>query len=364
MLCSAEELGLPRENDGLLELPVDLKLGTTMSEFLGKKSDIIFDIDNKSLTHRPDLWGHYGQAREFSALFEKPLKPFINESEILKVTNEGPIKVSVEKDSCGIAYYGLTIDGVSVSESPSWIKERLESAGLNSKNSIVDISNYVMLDLGLPNHIFDADKIKGNISVNSLKDPCEFVSLDDEKRRLLPGDTVVSDDTGPLVIAGLIGGASTSVSEDTSKVFIEVATWKASSVRNTSTRLGLRTDSSQRFEKSLDPKLCVQALAKIIELIRKLNPHSKIVGGLNYDGVDLKLIDDLKIETSFSKINKVLGTNFKDEKIRNIFSSLGFSVDALESPDSIEVVVPSFRATKDVECEADLIRRNRKNHGL
>ena len=102
-----------------------------------------------------------------------------------------------------------------------------------------------MLDLGLPNHIFDADKIKGNISVNSLKDPCEFVSLDDEKRRLLPGDTVVSDDTGPLVIAGLIGGASTSVSEDTSKVFIEVATWKASSVRNTSTRLGLRTDSSQ-----------------------------------------------------------------------------------------------------------------------
>ena len=107
--------------------------------------------------------------------------------------------------------------------------------------------------------------------------------------------------------------------------------------------------------RSLWTQSYVQALAKIIELIRKLNPHSKIVGGLNYDGVDLKLIDNLKITTSFSKINKVLGTHFKDEKIRNIFSSLGFSVDALESPDSIEVVVPSFRATKDVECEADLI---------
>lgn len=355
MLCSAEELGLPRENDGLLELPGDIKLGTTMSQFLGRKSDIIFDIDNKSLTHRPDLWGHYGQAREFSALFEKPLKPFLQDSEQLKVTNDGPIKVSVEKDSCGIAYYGLTIDGVSVSESPSWMRERLESAGLNSKNSIVDISNYVMLDLGLPNHIFDADKIRGNISVNLLKDPCDFVSLDDEKRHLLPGDTVVSDETGPLVIAGLIGGASSSVSEDTSKVFVEVATWKASSVRNTSTRLGLRTDSSQRFEKSLDPQLCIQALAKIIDLIKKLNPDSKIVGGLNYDGVDLDLINELKITTSFSKINKVLGTNFDDEKISNIFSSLGFSVNTMETAGCIEVVVPSFRATKDIECEADLI---------
>ncbi len=355
MLCSAQELGLPEENDGLLELPIDLEVGTSMSNFLGKKSDIIFDIDNKSLTHRPDLWGHYGQAREFSALFEKPLKPYISKNANLKVTNEGPIKVRVDNNSCCIAYFGLTIEGVEVTDSPRWIKERLESAGINPKNSIVDISNYVMLDLGLPNHIFDADKIIGNISVHAIDSSCDFVSLDKETRKLIKGDTVVSDESGPLVIAGLIGGASTSVSDDTRRVFVEVATWKASSVRSTSTRLGLRTDSSQRFEKSLDPKLNFQAITKILEMIKELNPGAKVEGTLNYDGLDLESIKELKIQTSFEKINKVLGTNLSESKILGIFKYLCFDVEQLDNSKNIEVWVPSFRATKDIECEADLI---------
>ena len=189
------------------------------------------------------------------ALFNKPLADYLNadNSIDLKVTNDGPIKVKVDSDSSCLSYMGLSINNIQVSESPKWMQDRLLKMGINPKNSIVDISNYVMMDIGLPNHIFDADKISGDIHIKQIGKELKFKSLDGEMRSLLPSDTVVCDDKEPLVIAGIIGGNESAVSDATKNIFIEVATWKAPEVRKTSTRLSLRTDSSQRFEKSLDP---------------------------------------------------------------------------------------------------------------
>ena len=169
--------------------------------------------------------------------------------------------VEVRGESAAVGYYGLSVDGVEVGESPDWMKKRLLNVGLRPINNIVDISNYVMLELGHPLHIFDRDRIKGpKVIIHPLEKEEAFVTLDEVERKLIPGDTVISDETGPLVLAGIMGGLSSGVEENTTKIFLEVANWKPAKVRRTSTRLGLRTESSQRYEKSLDSFLMERTL--------------------------------------------------------------------------------------------------------
>lgn len=358
MLCSQEELGLPVTIDGIFELPSVTKIGTSMLEFLNLKKDVVLDVDNKSLTHRPDLWGHFGIAREFSTIFNLPLEnkfteTWFNQLQAKQTTESSPIKVKVNQDSSCLAYFGLSVDGVSVTESPDWIKSRLTTCGLRSINSIVDISNYVMLELGFPLHIFDRDLIAGNeVIIDSLKTETKFTTLDEIERNLIAGDTVISDKNGPLVLAGIMGGKSSGVNEKTTKVFIEVANWKAAMTRRTSTRLGLRTDSSQRYEKSLDSKMAMRTMLRTLELVLQLNPNAKVIGKIEYDGMDLNSIPTLKINTSVTKINKVLGKEISYTEIKRIFESLDFKV---EGTNDLTITVPSYRSTKDVECEADLI---------
>lgn len=358
MLCSEEELGLSDESEGIMDLPSDTALGITLQALWHKNEDTLFDIDNKSLTHRPDLWGHYGMAREFSALYECDLanpfdKSWNDKIEGLFNDETAPMSIKVEEDSSCLGYFGISLNNVTVEESPQWIKDRLIAVGLRPINNIVDISNYVMLELGMPLHIFDRDLIKGDtVNIKRVGKETSFMTLDEVERKLIPSDTVISDSEKPLVLAGVMGGMNSGVSASTKNIFIEVANWKAASVRHTSTRLGLRTDSSMRYEKTLDSQLLYRTLLRTIDLVIQLSPKAKVVGRPQYDGPELNHIP-LKIDISVETINKTLGKEISSKTIVSLLERLDFGVE--QKSEILNITVPSYRSTKDIECSADII---------
>lgn len=358
MLCSESELGLSSESSGLMELPANSKTGERLDIFFNKKADTLFDIDNKSLTHRPDLWGHFGMAREFSAIFQSPLKNPFDASWIVRLKSKfndsnSPIKVRLDGESACLGYYGMTIKGIKVGESPSWMQERLNAVGLRPINNMVDISNYVMNELGFPNHIFDRDQILGDeVIIKRVNKSEKFTTLDEVERDLVENDTVICDGKKTLVLGGIMGGLNSGVTNETKTVFVEVANWHAAEVRRTSTRLGLRTDSSQRYEKSLDSHLMVRTALRILELILELNPGAEVIGKLEYDGQPFAEQKKIQEKITVEKINSVLGVSLDRKRIVEILESLDFQV----SGDSEMIVtVPTYRSTKDVEYADDII---------
>lgn len=358
MLCSESELGLSTESSGIMELPADSNTGERMDIFFNKKPDILFDIDNKSLTHRPDLWGHYGMAREFSAIFGSPLKnPFDGEWEKKWQSkfndSSSPVKVRLNGESACLGYFGMTIKGIQVGESPSWMQERLNAVDLRPINSIVDISNYVMTELGFPNHIFDRDQINGSeVVIKRTEKDEKFTTLDEIERNLISTDTIICDEKKTLVLGGIMGGLNSGVTNETNTIFVEVANWKAAEVRRSSTRLGLRTDSSGRYEKSLDSHLMTRTALRIMELIFELNPDAEVVGRLEYDGEVFSKEEKIQERISVEKINAVLGVSLNRERIVEILESLDFHVTGDQD---LTVTVPTYRSTKDVEYADDII---------
>ncbi|MGL1893803.1 MAG: phenylalanine--tRNA ligase subunit beta [Spirochaetaceae bacterium] len=363
MLCSETELSLGTDDSGLMILPTDAPIGVKMGDFLNVKQNLILDIDNKSITHRPDLWGHYGMAREFAAVFGNPLKdsfgPHWVEEMKSKFTSDLnpdvctlPVTVKVEENTYCLGYQGISVEGVTVGDSPLWLQQRLQECDLRSINNIVDISNYVMLELGMPNHIFDRDKITdGEIIIRTVGTDQSFTTLDDVERDLIANDTVVCDSQKPLVIAGIMGGIESGVTEQTTNIFIESANWQDAEVRKTATRLGLRTDSSQRYEKCLDTSMTERTTLRILELVLQICPGAKVVGGLVSDGVQVK--DTLIIDIAVSHINNVLGEELSSDRITSILESLDFKVKGVG--EKLHVTVPSYRSNKDVELECDII---------
>lgn len=359
MLCSEEELGLAEKSSGIMELPDDAPLGVSLDVLWDKKRDVLFDIDNKSLTHRPDLWGHFGMAREFAALYEVDFKnnfqaEWSKHIEAQFNDEKAPMGVKVQERSSCLGYYGISLDGVKVEESPDWIKDRLLAVGLRPINNIVDISNYVMIELGIPLHIFDRDLIKGDVvEIDEASKEMTFTTLDEEERKLVSSDTIIKDSEKALVLAGIMGGLECGVNEKTKNIFIEVANWEASRVRKTSTRLGLRTDSSMRYEKTLDSQLLYRTLLRTIELVQKLCPEAKVIGRPQYDGPSLDNFEPLNLELSVETINKTLGKEISTKVIMDILQRLDFKVTAAH--ETLKVEVPSYRSTKDIECSADII---------
>lgn len=359
MLCSETELGLGEGKAGLMELSSEVAPGTPITTYLKLKSDVVLDVDNKSLTHRPDLWGHFGLAREFAAAHKQPLKNKFTDEWTKKIESkfssaEAPIKLEVFEDSSCLAYYGLSMENVKIGATPDWMKSRLETVGLRSINLIVDISNYVMVELGIPNHIFDRNKIEGGkIIVKKVTSNLKFKTLDEVDRELTPSDTIISDTHKPLVLAGLMGGLESGVTPQSTNLFLEVANWEAPEVRKTSVRLGLRSDSSQRYEKTLDSNLCYRTMLRLVELITELCPGSKVIGNPEkFLKVD-KLSRELTLKTTHQEIVTSLGMNVPKETITDIFQRLDFKVT--ESSGNFSVTVPTFRTTKDISCKADLI---------
>ena len=271
-----------------------------------------------------------------------------------------PVTITVEKGCACLGYLGLSVDNVTVKSSPLWMQQRLISCGLRPINNIVDISNYVMLELGQPNHLFDRDTIRGGkIIVKEMGEDTTFITLDEMERKIVAADTMVCDAEGPSVIGGIMGGLTSSVKEDTTKIFIEAANWIDARIRHTSTRLGLRTDSSQRYEKSLDTNQLEKTVLRILELVLESCPDAKVVGKIESDGVIPT--PELKISLDPGRVNSILGTDLSQKEISENLEALDFRVEP--EGDQLMVTVPSFRATKDVEVDADLIEEVGRVYG-
>ncbi len=359
MLCSEVELGLGDGKAGLMELNETAKPGVKLLDYLNLGSDTILDVDNKSLTHRPDLWGYYGLAREFAAAHGKPLKNPFTEDWKKKIeaqfnSKASPLKVNVDSDSSCHAYLGLSINNIKVGTSPEFIQNRLLAAGLRPINSIVDISNYVMVELGIPNHIFDRDKISGDtLFIKKAGTDQVFKTLDETDRKLIASDTVITDINQTLVLAGIMGGLSAGVSETTKNIFLEVANWEAPEVRKTSVRLGLRSDSSQRYEKTLDSNLCYRTLLRLIEKIKEANPEAEIIGTPSVFYNEEKKSKELTLTISHAQIVSSLGMEVSVDRVTDIFTRLDFKVK--NNSNVYDVTIPTYRTTKDIYCKADLI---------
>jgi phenylalanyl-tRNA synthetase beta chain len=350
MLASGLELGINRDHTGIVELETEVLLAP----------DTVIEVDNKSLTHRPDLWGHYGMAREVAAITHHKLHDPVHLG--LLPTDQRPteprpqgsvINVNIEDLSLCPRYSALLFENVTVAPSPLWLQYRLEAIGLNSINNIVDVTNYVMSELAQPMHAFDQEKLHGQtIFVRGARAGEQIVALNDENYSLNPANLVIADANGPIAIAGVIGGLHSAIGAATKRIVLESACFEASSVRKTSVALKLRTDASMRFEKSQDPANTVRGLARAIELLEQVSPGIRLVGGLAERKAELKAPP--LIELSVDWIATKLGRAVTAHDVRSILESLGFQI-AETNPGRFSVTVPSWRATKDVSIKDDLL---------
>jgi phenylalanyl-tRNA synthetase beta chain len=343
MLASGEELGINRDHSGILELDGDQ---------FELKPDWIIEIDNKSLTHRPDLWGHHGMAREVAAItgakLLDPVRP-----DVLPSAGGSPISIVIDNYALTPRYSALVFDNVKVQPSPVWLQYRLEAIGLNAINNIVDVTNYVMAELAQPMHAFDADKLHGDMIYARPGRPSEHIhALNGEWYDLGPSNIVIADGAGPIAIGGVIGGSGSAISESTARIVLESANFQASSIRKTSSALKLRTDASMRFEKAQDPLSTTRGLARAIDLLQMVSPGIRIVGGLA-DAWNPKPAPR-PILLPLDWVDRKLGRAVPETEVRSILRSLEFGVDEIE-PRLLSVTVPSWRATKDVSMKDDLV---------
>lgn len=352
MLCLDQELGFAKEGVTIQYFP-NTKPGTPLAEALNM-DDTIIEFDNKSLTHRPDLWGHYGIAREIAAIKGykfKELKPKFNAP-----AKGETVDVKIEDYDLCPRYCGLIINNIKVEDSPDWLKKRLKATGHGNHNNIVDVTNYVMTELGQPMHAFDKNYIKGGIIVRRAKKDEKITSLDDKQRKLTENMLVIADHEKPVAVAGIIGGENSEINSGTTSIILESANFNAASIRRTSTALGVRTDAVQRFEKSLDPHMAELAIKRAAELILQICPDAKIAGPIT----DAEKFDKkpVKIKLDTDKARSKIGVDISDKEIKKILESLQFEVS-----NSFEVTVPSFRSTKDVLIEDDLIEEVARIYG-
>jgi phenylalanyl-tRNA synthetase beta chain len=344
MLASGAELGVNADSAGILELSAN------PGDPIGVTPDSIIEIDNKSLTHRPDLWGHHGMAREVSAILRKPLRDPVDLS--LLPDGDAAIGVSIEDFDLCPRYSALVIENVTVQPSPLWLQYRLEAIGLNPISNVVDITNWIMSEIAQPMHAFDADKLRGGIRVRSAKPGERIAALNGEIYELNPSNLVIADDGGAIALAGVIGGADTAISATTTRIVLESACFHAASVRKTSSALRLRTDASMRFEKSQDPVNTVRGLARAIALLRIVSPGIRVMGGV----ADVRgaLPEATSIELPLDWLYRKLGREVEAAEVQQILESLGFGVTEKRAA-VFSVSVPSWRATKDISIKDDLV---------
>jgi phenylalanyl-tRNA synthetase beta chain len=341
MLASARELGVASDHTGIVELESEEMPAV----------DTIIEVDNKSLTHRPDLWGHHGMAREVAAIAHGSARDPVKLDLLPK--SKAPIEIAIEDFVLCPRYSALLLENVTVQPSPLWLQYRLEAIGLNAINNIVDVTNYVMAELAQPMHAFDADKLHGStIFVRSARPDEPVVALNDESYVLSSSNLVIADAEGPIALAGVIGGLHSAIGPNTRRIVLESANFQAASVRKTSVTLKLRTDASMRFEKSQDPMNTLRGLARALELLEQVSPGIRLVGGLADAHGELKT--PAPIELSVHWLKAKLGRDLSAREVRSILESLEFGVKE-SSPGHFLVTVPSWRATKDISIKDDLL---------
>jgi phenylalanyl-tRNA synthetase beta chain len=346
MLASAAELGINKDHAGIVELAGEP--GAPLDRLL---ADSIIEIDNKSITHRPDLWGHFGMAREVAAIVGLRLHDPVKLD--LLPTGPAAINIAIEDFDLCPRYSALVFENVTVRPSPYWLQARLAAIGLNSINNIVDMTNFIMSELAQPMHAFDADLIEGDtIFVRRAKDGEAFRALNGEDYTLDSSNLVIADAAGAIGLAGVIGGAPSSISEKTTRVVLESANFQASSIRKTSVAIKLRTDASMRFEKAQDPANTVRGLARALELLQELSPGIRVVGGVAESMREI--VPPAPIDLELDWLERKLGRAIGTAEVRGILERLEFQVSEPE-PRLFRVGVPSWRATKDISIKDDLV---------
>ena len=355
MCCSEAELGISDDHSGIMDISEDVANGTDIKE-LYEIDDIVFEVDNKSLTNRPDLWGHYGIAREFAALSGRELKPLAVED--LKAYAElSKVDMKIEDPLCQ-RYSCLQVENITRRVSPVNMRIRLFYCGMRGINFLADLTNYLMLEMGQPMHAFDSRKVE-KIRIRRFDKPFVFTTLDGVERNIDENTLMICNGDQPVAIAGIMGGLDSEIVGDTTRLTLESATFDAASIRKSTVRLSHRTDSSMRYEKSLDPEMTDVAIARFLYLLKKYDGGAKVVSALTdeyafkYDTVEL----------TFDKafVDRYTGIEIDNDTILKTLSSLGFKAEL--SGDTFDVVVPSWRATKDVTIQADIIEEITRIYG-
>ncbi|WP_010520885.1 phenylalanine--tRNA ligase subunit beta [Aquimarina agarivorans] len=360
MICAEDELGLGGSHDGIIVLDANLKPGTPLAEVYEIENDQVFEI---GLTpNRADAMSHWGAARDLKAGLQQQgitlelISPSVSSFNVENRLHK--IDIEVENYELAPRYCGVSITGVEIKESPEWLKNRLNAIGLTPKNNVVDITNYVMHELGQPLHAFDAATIStGKIKVKTLTEGTLFTTLDEVERKLSAEDLMICDGDTPLCIAGVLGGLNSGVSKNTTQVFLESAYFDPVSIRKTAKRHGLNTDASFRFERGIDPNATEYALKRATLLIQEL------AGGLiTSDIADLypKKIEDFQVFLSFENTKKLIGEEIPEETIKSILSSLDIKINNV-TESGLGLTIPVYR--NDVQREADVIEEILRVYG-
>ena len=359
MICAEDELGLSNNHDGILVLDKDCKIGEAGASIFNIEEDVIFDI---ALTpNRADAMSHMGVARDLRAaciLNDIPNEWNLPETSSFHVDNtQSTISIKVEDEHLCPQYHGITITNVKINPSPQWIQNRLKAIGITPKNNVVDITNYLLHEIGQPLHAFDADKINGDIIVRTCSSKTPFVTLDGNKRELNQEDLMICDIKKAHCIAGVFGGIDSGVEDQTTNVFIESAYFDPISIRKTAKRHGLNTDASFRFERGIDPEIGVYALKRAAILIRDL------AGGIissDIQEVTRPLEEPSKIFLSYNQLNKTIGQEIDEKKLNAILNALEIEINSV-SESGIGMTIPRYRV--DVTRPADVIEEILRIYG-
>ena len=361
MICASTEIGLfdlfPFEEEAtILDLSdFDVPAGTPIAEALDL-NDIILEIDNKSMTNRPDLWGHYGIAREIAALYDLPLKEFKPFTTDAPVTDH--VKTDVEDTKACPRIITTQIEGLYVKPSPFQMQSRIWRVGMRPINTLVDITNYVMLATGQPCHAYDSNNITGHITVRHATENEKLLLLNGKELTMDPTDLVIADNDGPVGLAGIMGGAKDSILPETKSVLLEIANFNAKGIRKTALRYDNRTEASSRYEKAIDPERCAQALSLAMELFGELYPEMKVTGFLdNY----LNKLQRAEIDVELSWLERRLGKRISNEDISKKMGEMGYEVSF--NGDIMHVVAPTWRSTGDISIKADIMEEVARMYG-
>ena len=356
MCCSEAELGMSDDHSGLFEITDDIALGTDIKSVYDL-DDIIFEVDNKSLTNRPDLWGHYGIAREFATITGRTLRP-VPSADLAAYDALPPLGVEVRATDLVYRYTAIRVENIRRKISPVNMRIRLYYCGSRAINFLADLTNYVMLELGQPMHAFDCRKVD-RIEVQTFKENFTFRTLDGVDRTIDDKMLMITSKDIPVAIAGVMGGDASKIGDDTDSLLLESATFDGVSVRKTTTRLGLRTDASMRYEKMLDPELCSAATARFLYLLALCDEGAKVTSAFT----DRYVRRYPEIVLTFDKkyVDRYTGIDISEERIEKTLSGLGFTLTKKKGVFTVRV--PSFRATKDVTIRADIIEEITRIYG-
>ena len=356
MCCSESELGISDDHSGLWELPETIALGTDIKSVYDI-DDIVFEVDNKSLTNRPDLWSHYGIAREFSTITGRPLKaPAL--CDLDQFNDLTPVQVDVKATELVWRYTAMKVENITRKISPVNMRIRLYYCGSRAINFLADLTNYVMMELGQPMHAFDLARVD-KIEVQTFPEPYKFTTLDGVERDMDDQMMMITSGNEPVAVAGIMGGDASKIEDDTTSLLLESATFDGVSVRKTSTRLGLRTDASMRYEKMLDPELCRTATARLLQILMECDPDVRVIS--SFTDCYVKHYPTITLDFDKHYVDRYTGIEIDNATIVKTLTGLGFAVKC--ENDEFTVTVPSWRATKDVTIKADIIEEITRIYG-